>query len=47
MLVTVKRSDLEYMLGEPLNPGLIQQLASHIADFSLAGIQAVGRRKRE
>lgn len=47
MFVTVKRSDLEYMLGEPLNPALIQQLASHIADFSLAGIQAVGRRERE
>jgi TetR/AcrR family transcriptional regulator, regulator of cefoperazone and chloramphenicol sensitivity len=47
MFVTVKRSDLEYMLGEPLNPALIQQLASHIADFSLAGIQAVGRHGRE
>jgi len=47
MFVTVKRSDLEYMLGEPLNQGLIQRLANHIADFSLAGIQAVGRRKQK
>jgi AcrR family transcriptional regulator len=47
MFVTVKRSDLEYMLGEPLKPALIQQLASHIADFSLAGIQALGRRARK
>lgn len=45
MFVTVKRSDLEYMLGEPLNPALIQRLANHIADFSLAGIQAIGHRK--
>jgi len=47
VFVTVKRSDLEYMLGEPLNQGLIQRLANHIADFSLAGIQAVGRRKQK
>jgi AcrR family transcriptional regulator len=44
-LVTVKGSDLEYMLGRPLSPRLIEQLADHIADFSLAGIQAAGARK--
>ena len=45
MFVTIKTSDLEYMLGQPLKPGLIRQLADHIADFSLAGIQAVGKRR--
>lgn len=44
-LVTVKSSDLEYMLGRPLSPRLIEQLADHIADFSLAGIQATGARQ--
>jgi hypothetical protein len=44
MFVTIKRSDIEYMLGEPLSPRLINQLAGHIADFSLAGIRAVGKR---
>lgn len=44
-LVTIKPSDLEYMLGQPLSPELIEQLAGHIAAFSLAGIQAVGARK--
>lgn len=43
-LLTIKRSDLEYMLGERLTPDLIRRLADHIADFSLAGIEAVGKR---
>ena len=43
MFVTVKRDDLEYMLGAPLSPELIERLAGHIAGFSLAGIKAVGR----
>ncbi|WP_319407858.1 CerR family C-terminal domain-containing protein [uncultured Desulfosarcina sp.] len=43
MFVTVKRDDLEYMLGAPLSPELIERLAGHIADFSLAGIRALGR----
>jgi AcrR family transcriptional regulator len=42
LFVTIKRSDLEYMLDQPLSRDLIEQLAGHIADFSLAGIQAVG-----
>ncbi len=43
-LLTIKRRDLEYMLGEQLTPELILRLADHIAEFSLAGIEAVGRR---
>ncbi|MCB2145584.1 MAG: CerR family C-terminal domain-containing protein [Deltaproteobacteria bacterium] len=45
MFVTVKRDDLEYMLGAPLSPELIERLAGHIADFSLAGIKALGRQR--
>lgn len=44
MFVTIKPSDLEYMLGAPLSPALIKRLAGHIADFSLAGVRAVGGR---
>jgi AcrR family transcriptional regulator len=43
MFVTVKHSDVEYMLGQPIDPKLIDRLARHIADFSLAGIRAVGK----
>jgi AcrR family transcriptional regulator len=42
MFITIKSSDLAYLLGQPLTQELIRQLAQHIADFSLAGIQAVG-----
>jgi hypothetical protein len=42
-LFIIKQSDLEYMLGRRLSPELIHRLADHIADFSLAGIEAVGR----
>ncbi|BBO73055.1 TetR family transcriptional regulator [Desulfosarcina widdelii] len=42
IFVTIKRSDLEYLLGRPLSPELIRRLSKHIADFSLAGIKAVG-----
>jgi TetR/AcrR family transcriptional regulator, regulator of cefoperazone and chloramphenicol sensitivity len=41
-LLTIKRSDLEYLLGQSFGPELIKRLADHIADFSLAGIKAVG-----
>jgi hypothetical protein len=44
-LVTSKVNDLEYMLNQPLSPELINRLARHIAEFSLAGIKAVGKRK--
>jgi AcrR family transcriptional regulator len=43
-LLTIKRRDLEYMLDHPLTPELTRRLADHIADFSLAGIEAVGNR---
>ena len=46
MFVTVKHSDLEYMLGRPLDPELIKKLADHIVDFSLAGIQGAGCHNR-
>jgi len=41
-LLTVRRDDLEYLLGQPLSPGLIKRLADHITQFSLAGIKAIG-----
>jgi AcrR family transcriptional regulator len=44
VFVTLKRSDLEYMLGQPLTIGLIRRLADHIASFSLAGVISVGRK---
>lgn len=40
-LLTIRRSDLEYLLGQPLSPELIKRLADHITSFSLAGIRAV------
>ena len=46
MFVTVKHSDLEYMLGRPLDPELIKKLADHIVDFSLAGIRGAGYHNR-
>jgi len=44
-LLTINRSDLEYLLGQPLSPDLIKRLADHIARFSIAGIGAVGKSK--
>jgi len=44
-LVTIKNSDLEFMLGQPLCPELIKRLASHIANFSMAGIRVSGNAK--
>jgi AcrR family transcriptional regulator len=35
------RSDLEYLLQQPLTPKLIQKLADHITRFSIAGIRAM------
>lgn len=43
-LVTISGSDLKYMLGHPLDAALLRRLADHIVDFSIAGIEAVGRR---
>ncbi len=42
-LLTVKHSDLEYLLNKKINQDLIKSLADHIAEFSLAGIAAVGK----
>jgi len=39
-LLTVGRSDLEYLLDQPISPELIERLADHIARFSLAGVKA-------
>lgn len=44
-LLTIKDNDLEYLLDQTLDPELIKRLADHIADFSLAGIKAVGKRR--
>lgn len=40
-LLTIRRADLEYLMGQPLSPELIKRLADHIVNFSLAGIRAV------
>jgi TetR/AcrR family transcriptional regulator, regulator of cefoperazone and chloramphenicol sensitivity len=45
VLLTVRHRDLELKLGQPMGPELIQRMADHIADFSLAGIMAVGAAK--
>jgi hypothetical protein len=42
-LITIKNSDLQYMLGQPICEELIERFVRHIADFSLAGIKAVGK----
>ncbi|MBN2808527.1 MAG: CerR family C-terminal domain-containing protein [Deltaproteobacteria bacterium] len=44
-LLTIRRSDLEYLMGQPLSPALIKRLADHIAGFSLAGIKAVAEKR--
>ncbi|MBW2643960.1 MAG: CerR family C-terminal domain-containing protein, partial [Deltaproteobacteria bacterium] len=45
VLLTIRRSDLEYLLGQSLSPDLIKRMADHITRFSLAGIKAVGKRE--
>ena len=42
-LLTIRRNDMEYLIGEPLSPELIERIAGHIADFSLAGIKATAK----
>jgi AcrR family transcriptional regulator len=37
----IQPQDLEYLLRQPLTPGLIQRMADHITKFSLAGIYAL------
>jgi TetR/AcrR family transcriptional regulator, regulator of cefoperazone and chloramphenicol sensitivity len=45
-LLMLNRSDLEYLVQQPLTPALIQRLADHITRFSLAGIRAVRTNKK-
>ena len=45
VLLTIRRRDLEYLLGQTISPDLIKRMADHITRFSLAGIKAVGKRK--
>ena len=44
-LLNIRRSDMEYLLGQPLCPDLTRRLADHITRFSLAGIKASGNTK--
>lgn len=44
-LLILNRSDLEYLVQQPLTPALTQRLADHITKFSLAGIRAIRREK--
>jgi AcrR family transcriptional regulator len=46
-LLTIRRSDLEYLLGQSLSPDLIERMADHITQFSLAGIKAVSTAGRD
>ena len=46
-LLTIKHIDLEYLLGQSLDLELIERLADHIAEFSLAGIRAAGTPKHD
>jgi AcrR family transcriptional regulator len=47
VLLTIRRSDLEYLLGQSLSPDLIKRMADHITRFSLAGIKAVATARRD
>ena len=47
VLLTIRRSDLEYLLGQSLSPELIKRLADHITRFSLAGIKAVAAARHD
>ncbi|MEN8690864.1 MAG: hypothetical protein ABF303_10900 [Desulfobacterales bacterium] len=42
----LNRSDLEYLVQQPLTPVLIQRLVDHITHFSLAGIHAIRTKKK-
>lgn len=42
-LLTINRTDLEYLLGQPLTPNVIKRLADHIGCFSLAGIRSISK----
>ncbi len=42
-LLSLTPNDVEYFLGRHMDEAMIHRLADHITDFSLAGIQAVGK----
>jgi len=42
-LLTIRRSDLEYFIGQPISPDLVKRMAEHITRFSLAGIKEAGK----
>lgn len=41
VFITVRQSDLEHCMAQPLTADVIERLADHITRFSLAGIMAV------
>ena len=43
VLLTIRPVDLEYLLGQCLDREVLEELADHIAEFSLGGIRAVCR----
>jgi AcrR family transcriptional regulator len=43
-LLTISRSDLRYLMGQPLSPEFVSRWADHITRFSLAGIRAAKKR---
>ncbi|RZB37497.1 MAG: hypothetical protein SRB2_01041 [Desulfobacteraceae bacterium Eth-SRB2] len=47
VLLTIRRSDLEYLLGQSLSQDLIKRMADHITCFSLAGIKAVAAARHD
>lgn len=44
-LSTIRRTDMEFLLGKHLSPDIINRLADHFTRFSLAGIKAVALRE--
>jgi TetR/AcrR family transcriptional regulator, regulator of cefoperazone and chloramphenicol sensitivity len=45
-LLMLNRSDLEYLVQQPLTPELIKRLADHITHFSIAGIHTIRTKKK-
>jgi TetR/AcrR family transcriptional regulator, regulator of cefoperazone and chloramphenicol sensitivity len=46
-LLMLNRRDLEYLVQQPLTPELINRLADHVTQFSLAGIYAIRTKKNK
>ncbi|MDD9301567.1 MAG: CerR family C-terminal domain-containing protein [Desulfobacter sp.] len=42
-LLTINPRDMAYFLGQPLDQDLINRMADHITQFSIAGIKALGK----